>query len=347
MFYSARDPGVSVVQPPAAPPSPPVRPLPPGSPEGWFFLTRAAQLGAGGVREVRLAGEHWVLWRDASGSPRLHSAWCPHLGAHLGQGGTVRDGRLICPFHGFAFDPEGRCVATGYGTPPPKKATLPGRPVIERDGLLFGWSGQGAPAWAPDEVGAEGWSPFQVHQWELRAHPQEVTENSVDVGHFSHVHGYRAVSTVTPAEAEGACLRTAYRFEKPVGGRWAPETIRITVWGLGYSRVEVEDEWVGARFRLLVLPTPLDTDRLRLSIALSVQDPDRSPRPAWRWLPRWAARHVVAPLALRAYARDVESDFRIWSHKAWMARPALAEGDGPIGLYRAWVRQFYPSPEAP
>lgn len=332
---------------PAPRAAPTVRPTPPGVPTGWYAVAEARALGPGGVAPVRLAGEDWVLWRDAEGRPRLHSAWCPHLGAHLGQGGVVRDGLLICPFHGFAFDAGGTCVATGYGTPPPRKARLAGRPVLERDGLVFAWHGAQPPGWAPDDAGDEGWSPFRFHQWELRGHPQEITENSVDVGHFAHVHGYREVQTLEPPRTEGPCLRARYRFLKPTMGTWAPETISLAVWGLGYSRVEVEDELVGARFRLLVLPTPLEEDRLRLTIGLAIQDPDRSPHRGWRLLPRWFARAAVAPLVLRAYARDVENDFAIWAHKSWVPRPALAEGDGPIGVYRAWAAQFRTPAEPP
>lgn len=317
------------------------RPVPPGLPAGWYLVGRAEDAGTD-ARAVRLGGDEWVLWRDGSGAPRLHSAWCPHLGAHLGQGGTVRDGRLVCPFHGFAFDGEGACVATGYGTPPPRAARLGARPVLSRDGLLYAWLGADAPGWEPEVLDAAGWSPYRLHGWELRGHPQEISENSVDVGHFAHVHGYRSVETVEAARVEGPCLRAAYRFEKPVGRAWARETIRVAVWGLGLSRVEVDDDWAGARFRLLVMPTPLEADRIRLTIGLSVQDPSLAPRGAWRFLPRWLVRGVIAPVVLRSYGRDVERDFAIWSHKAWLARPALAAGDGPIGLYRAWTRQFYP-----
>lgn len=49
-------------------------------------------------------------------------AYCPHLGAHLGIGGTVEGETLRCPFHAFRFDTGGVCVATGYGTKPPPTA---------------------------------------------------------------------------------------------------------------------------------------------------------------------------------------------------------------------------------
>ncbi|MCW2523051.1 MAG: putative oxidoreductase protein [Frankiales bacterium] len=58
---------------------------------------------------VRLHGEDLVLWRDPSG--RVH-AWpdrCPHRGMRLSLG-FLRDGKLACPYHGWRFGPDGRCV---------------------------------------------------------------------------------------------------------------------------------------------------------------------------------------------------------------------------------------------
>lgn len=318
-----------------------------GLPEGWYHLGRAADLPEGGVQARTLWGEEWVLWRGPDG-PVLQQAWCPHLGAHLGQGGTVDHGCVRCPFHGFAFAPDGTCVRTGYGTPPPRKARLLTRPVIVRHGLLLAWPGPTPPTWAPDDPGDEGWSDPVLHTWELRGHPQETTENSVDVGHFSWIHGYREVATVTPVTTEGPRLTATYRFLKPLVGTFAaPQEIDLTVWGLGYSRVLVRDALAGARFRILVLPTPLAADRLRLTLGFSVEDPDRADPSArwWRWLPRWMARGVVAPLVARGVARDVEQDFQVWGTKSYLDRPALAEGDGPLGRYRAWARQFYPHGE--
>ena len=41
------------------------------------------------------------------------------------------------------------------------------------------------------------------------------------------------------------------------------------------------------------------------------------------------------------FAWGAKQDFPIWEHKHYRERPALAVGDGPIGLYRRWARQFY------
>jgi hypothetical protein len=55
---------------------------------------------------------------------------------------------------------------------------LPTRPVIALHGLIYGWVGQSAPGWTPAPVEGEGWSPYRIHSWELRGHPQETSENS-------------------------------------------------------------------------------------------------------------------------------------------------------------------------
>ena len=50
----------------------------------------------------------------------------------------------------------------------------------------------------------------------------------------------------------------------------------------------------------------------------------------------WAVDGEFASLV-----HDARQDFAIWQHKRYLSAPALAAGDGPIGKYRAWARQFY------
>jgi hypothetical protein len=123
----------------------------------------------------------------------------------------------------------------------------------------------------------------------------------------------------------------------------AREAIDVHVWGLGYSRVHVTDLSWGLDLRLLVLPTPLDADHIELRIGLSVRDFRRSPRlPAiLQRLPRVITDGVVGRALLGVYRGEVEQDFAIWKHKRYIDPPALASGDGPVGLYRLWVKQFY------
>jgi 3-ketosteroid 9alpha-monooxygenase subunit A len=55
-------------------------------------------------------GKDLVLFRGGDGALGLLDAYCPHLGAHLGVGGSVSaDGCIQCPFHGWKFGTDGKC----------------------------------------------------------------------------------------------------------------------------------------------------------------------------------------------------------------------------------------------
>ncbi len=58
-------------------------------------------------------------------------------------------------------------------------------------------------------------------------------------------------------------------------------------------------------------------------------------------LPRLLTRAAMPGLLLKVYENEIEQGFEVWRHKRFASRPALAAGDGPIGLYRQWTRQFY------
>ena len=43
-------------------------------------------------------------------------------------------------------------------------------------------------------------------------------------------------------------------------------------------------------------------------------------------------------------SRQLEQDIPIWENKVYKNPPVLCDGDGPIGLFRRWAKQFYPEP---
>jgi hypothetical protein len=62
-------------------------------------------------------------------------------------------------------------------------------------------------------------------------------------------------------------------------------------------------------------------------------------RPVTALAQRFVASVVVA---------EINRDIPIWQHKRYLERPALCPGEGSIGRYRKWTRQFYtPSSQLP
>jgi len=326
------------------------------TPSGWFDVARSAELPRGAVLTRRLAGKEIVLYRTESGAVRAVSPYCPHMGAHLGCGGTVRGENIVCPFHAFEFDgASGRCTRTGYDTQPPPRARLGTSEVHELHGCVFVWHGSAGepPSFTIPhrDDDADGFFPMLDRVYEMRGHPQETNENSVDIGHFGHVHGYRNVRVVKDVELDGAALTAKYAMERPL----VPDHPRfglvyaefeIHVHGLGYSMVDVHVPQHGFHSRHFVFATPTVPERVRLRCGFSVKKGTLA-LPFANRLARRAAESLFMQIGVRAFVHDVGQDFEIWKNKRYVHPPQLAVGDGPIGTFRRWCRQFYPSVVTP
>ncbi|MCB9697070.1 MAG: Rieske (2Fe-2S) protein [Alphaproteobacteria bacterium] len=336
-------------------PDPTPGPLQLPVPSGWYSLGFDDELPLDTVVTRRLAGHELVVVRRADGVSVL-DAWCPHLGAHLGVGGRLEGDALRCPFHGFRFDlDDGRCVSTPYGGKAPPAARLRTWRARAVHGLVLCWYGAAGedPSWEVPEWSRRGWSAWRHHRFELRGHPQEVAENAADMGHFGVVHGYESVEATGPMTTDGPLLHASYVFGRPSGGVVGSASSRVTMtihqWGLGHALVEAEVQPMGLRTRHLVLSLPVEPDRLHLRIGVSVAWPGRSRdlHPLLAPVPRRWLAEAIAALGIRRYAGEVAQDVPIWEHKAWLPRPALAQGDGPIAAYRRWASQFAPQDYGP
>jgi len=106
-----------------------------------------------------LLGRDMVAFRDGnnSGKASVLHAFCPHMGAHLGEGGKVVDGALQCPFHLWSFNGQGACTQIPYSrstNAPPKSTSTKAYETREMVGMVFIW------------FDAEDREP----QWELEEH---------------------------------------------------------------------------------------------------------------------------------------------------------------------------------
>src|SRR3954452_20904079 len=106
----------------------------------WFPVARTADVGTTPL-PVGAGGSTFVVVRlRAGGEVSAFPARCPHRLVPLAAG-TVVDGRLQCPYHGWRFDAEGRCVdipSLGRaGTPPPRADLAMPWAVEERHGWVW------------------------------------------------------------------------------------------------------------------------------------------------------------------------------------------------------------------
>ena len=93
-------------------------------PTGWFQVAWSAEIQVCQVHKMTYFGQELVAWRAQDGTVTVMSAYCEHLGAHLGFGGRVEGDRIICPFHGREWNQQGRNVCIPYQDRPNKARTI-------------------------------------------------------------------------------------------------------------------------------------------------------------------------------------------------------------------------------
>ena len=322
-------------------------------PEGWYFLTTLRAAQASQPLQMTWMGRSVVVWSDAQGSICAAEGICPHLGADLGPGSDARivDGLLVCPFHGLAFDTSGRCVKTPSGDPA-RSAQLRVFEICTIAGLVFAWWGLDGrpPQWHLPAVSLDDgdWSDLECRTVRFAGHPQETSENSVDIAHLSYVHGYSNVTCDTPVSVDGPYLESHFGFSSTRRiAKVAKMSLNVSavahVVGLGYSFVEFQEHTIGLDARLWVLATPVDGTLIDLTIVSRLRAL-RNPRrriAGLAFLPQRLRTPIINKFVASMQIRDVHQDVLIWSRKHYVPRPRLTRADGEIMKYRAYCEQFY------
>lgn len=326
---------------------------------GWHIVLFSQELAIGEVKQLHYFEHDFVAYRGESGRVAMLDAHCPHLGASLASGGgRVLGDNLACPFHGWTFDPAGRCVDIPYAKKIPERAldALQGWPVLEINGFIALWYAPGGDppeSYLPaiDEFGEQGWGDWQFYRSRITARACDVIENIVDVAHFPHVHGGQVQSfenrfgerTVT--QLSRVNRDPGARMITPPGLAFDIETARdeaagteTDAWGdatyhgpsIMYYYTESRSADISFRSWWVNCHTPVDQQELDLCSAVIFSSLDERPLPD-------EFIQLYPQMAHAAFGQDVE----IWQDKIYRSDPILCDGDGPITKLRRWYEQFY------
>jgi hypothetical protein len=253
---------------------------------------------------------------------------------------------IRCPMHSWQYGSDGSCIDIPYSERVNKQAKIRTYPVIERNGGVYAWYHPegAAPSWDVPELAefaaGAGFSEVFRKHYSLDCHWQEIAETQVDAAHIqAHLIDYQialnggvrperpTMPKVDSYETDGpvAAIRITQDFPTPKGvvqGR-----IDTDVWGPGVAAT-----WFTGLVDTLLLgcatPTGPSSCDLRYSFVVrSVGDAA-------------ATERLGAAFIEEIHNRTVE-DVEMWESKAYVPRPVLALGDGPIMQYRRWCEQFY------
>jgi vanillate O-demethylase monooxygenase subunit len=142
--------------------------------------------------------ERWILdqsilfFRRSDGTPAAFQNRCPHRSFPLSAGRRHGD-CITCPYHGFTYDGEGRCVSIPSQERIPPTFNLQSYPLVEFGPFVWIWMGDPASAdpasipecsWLIDPTYAHVEGYFHMDADYLAGH-----ENVLDLTHAPFLHG--------------------------------------------------------------------------------------------------------------------------------------------------------------
>ncbi len=197
----------------------------------WYALMPLSDLDSG-PKPFTLLGEKIVVWRKADGSPAALRDRCCHRTAQLSKGFVDAD-NLVCGYHGWTYNSEGRCVRIPQNAEAsiPAGAKVPAYHAEAKYGYV--WVALDEPLRPipdfPEEYSGRHRRILQFYeQWNTS--PVRMMENSFDNSHFSFVHKANFGLFDQPQPAGYEFRDTDYGFEAEtlVPVRNPPESFRIT-----------------------------------------------------------------------------------------------------------------------
>ncbi len=96
----------------------------------WHTCAESGELAEGVMKEAQAADKRICLLRKG-GRLFAFAATCPHASAPLCEGRVDVQGRVVCPLHGYRFNPANGHNTSGEGY---KLGTYPAK---EEDGRIF------------------------------------------------------------------------------------------------------------------------------------------------------------------------------------------------------------------
>jgi len=232
----------------------------------WYFAELSRTLKPGSLRRYEILGEPVMLGRTPDGAAIALRDVCPHRAAPLSAGQFIREAdRTIsveCPYHGWRFGSDGRCVAIPSLTDGQdfdlSRVGVRRFPIIESQGMAFIWmsadrkdeAGPDGPP--PVFPGAVGGRPKVTLSLDLAVHIDHAVVGLMDPAHGPFVHRqwwwrsrasmHAKAKRFAPAEAGFTMLRHSpssnSRAYVALGGR--PETeITFRLPGLRWEHVTV------------------------------------------------------------------------------------------------------------
>lgn len=115
--------------------------------ESWYPIAFSYDIKTNKIYSINLLNEPLILYRDKENKIACLQDRCPHRSTPLSLG-RLNNGFVECMYHGWLFDRDGDCIAIpalkkNDNFPP--NACIPSKTIIEKNNIVWVYSGQDAP----------------------------------------------------------------------------------------------------------------------------------------------------------------------------------------------------------
>jgi phenylpropionate dioxygenase-like ring-hydroxylating dioxygenase large terminal subunit len=217
-------------------------------------------------------------------------------------------------------------------------------PTIERNGLVMFWyhPSDAPPTYEIPELaefgpGAGFSEPVRRFTPRINALWQELGETAADVAHIQqHLAIYGAETPGEKKRAAPTIVDTSW--DGPHGYLYLSQPFP-TPRGAVEGRIDTDS--YGPGFSVTWFTGLIDTGLIGCNLPLD----EESTAIRFTFVCRQQADSASTSRLATAFMDEIHhlavEDLEIWEHKAYLARPCLANTDGPIMAFRRWAAQFY------
>jgi phenylpropionate dioxygenase-like ring-hydroxylating dioxygenase large terminal subunit len=171
----------------------------------WYPIARSEEILSDKPLRVELLGLPFVAFRDTEGEAHVLADTCVHRGGSL-SAGWVKEGRAICPYHGWEYGGDGQCkrVPSLGDQKPPARAKVDSYPIQEKYGIVFAFLGdlpekERPPLYDVEEYDSPGWKA-QLYVYDVECNYERSMENGLDPVHNEFVHPAQGAPTLSPEQ---------------------------------------------------------------------------------------------------------------------------------------------------
>ncbi|XP_019417731.1 PREDICTED: chlorophyllide a oxygenase, chloroplastic-like isoform X1 [Lupinus angustifolius] len=196
----------------------PVQPYPPHLKNFWYPVAFSSGLKDDTMIPIECFEEPWVIFRGKDGKPGCVQNTCAHRACPLHLG-SVNEGRIQCPYHGWEFATDGKCEK--MPSTQLRNVKIKSLPCFEKEGMIWVWPGTDPPTVTLPSL--EPPSGFKVHAEIVMDIPIEhglLLDNLLDLAHAPFTH--------TSTFAKGWSVPSLVKFLTPASGLqgyWDPYPI--------------------------------------------------------------------------------------------------------------------------